>query len=57
MDATKCCFHVVDGFVVGTFVDFAVAMGTGIEAGFEGDGDQLGETFEEVCAELFACLG
>jgi len=48
--AAEGCFFSVDEFSVASFVDFAAAVGANVEAGFNGDRDQLGEAFEKASA-------
>jgi hypothetical protein len=50
-------FLAVYDFAVGSFVDFAAAVGADVEAGFDGYGDELGEPLEKTCAEFPAFLG
>ena len=57
MHATEGGFFSADDFAVASFVDFAAAMSTNVEARLNGDGDEIGETLEKTSAELSAFLG
>jgi len=49
-------FFSVDDFSVASFVDLAAAVGADFEAGLNGDGDEVGEAFEQACADFFSFL-
>ena len=57
MHTAKSGFFVVDDFAVAAFIDFAAAMSAHVHAGFDGDGDERGEAFEEAPAKFSAFLG
>ena len=50
-------FFSIDDFSVSAFVYFASAVGAYVEAGFDSDGDQAGEAFEQTSAEFFSFFG
>lgn len=50
VDAAERFFGAVDDFVVGAFVDLAVAVGAGVEQDFKGGGVDFGEVSKEVAA-------
>ena len=50
-------FFSVDDFSVAALVNFAAAVSTHVEAGFDGDGNQVGEAFEKPCAQFSAFFG
>ena len=56
MYAAECCCFSADDFTVTSFIDLASAMSADVEAGFDGGGDQIGESFEQSCAKLSALL-
>jgi hypothetical protein len=51
--AERCLFAVYD-LAVAALVHFAAAVSTNVEAGFNGDADQISETLEQANAEFFA---
>ena len=57
MGAAESCFFAIDGFSVAAFVDFAAAVSADVKAGFNGDGDECGEAFEEARAQFSAFVG
>ena len=57
MHAAEGCFFAVNDLAVSAFIYFATAVGTNVKAGFNGDGDQVGEAFEQTCAESSSCFG
>ena len=55
--AAEGCFFSVDDFLVASFVDFATTVSTHVKAGFNGNGNKIGEAFEQACADLSSFIG
>jgi len=54
VDAAEGLFVAVYGFVVGSFVDLAVAMRAGLQHDFKGGGVDFGKVSKEVTAQCLA---
>lgn len=55
--ATEGYFVSVDDFAVASLVDLAAAVSANVEAWFNGDGDEVGEAFEQARANFSSLLG
>ena len=54
--AAEGCLFAINHFTVTSFVHLAAAMGANVEAGLNGDGNQISKAFEKPSAELSAFL-
>ena len=57
MHAAECGFFAIDDFAVSALIDFAAAVGADVEAGFDGDGDQLRKTLKQARAQFSTFCG
>ena len=56
MYAAEGCFFPIDDLSIATLVDLAAAVGADFETGLNGDGDKVGEAFEQASADFFSFL-
>ncbi len=57
MHAAEGCFFPVDDLAVASFVYLAAAVGANVKAGFNGDGNEVGEPLEQACADFSSFFG